>query len=66
MYTYKDKMNIIASFNAKHKTCYQYDLKTDTVVEEFNRKSFPPIPFYHVLPPSVIFAFLKVVQIDVR
>lgn len=41
MYTYKDKMNIIASFNAKHKTCYQYDLKTDTVVEEFNRKSFP-------------------------
>lgn len=41
MYTYKDKMNIIASFNAKHKTCYQYDVKTDTVVEEFNRKSFP-------------------------
>ena len=41
MYTYKDKMNIIASFNAKHKTCYQYDVKTDTVVEEFNRRSFP-------------------------
>lgn len=41
MYTYKDKMNIIASFNAKNKTYYQYDKKTDTVVEEFNRKSFP-------------------------
>jgi len=34
-------MNIIASFNAKNKTCYQYDVKTDTVIEEFNRKSFP-------------------------
>jgi len=41
MYTYKDKMNIIANFNAKNKTCYQYDVKTDTVIEEFNRKSFP-------------------------
>lgn len=41
MYTYKDKMNIVASFNAKNKTCYQYDVKTDTVTEEFNRKSFP-------------------------
>lgn len=41
MYTYKDKMNIIASFNAKHKTFYQYDVKTDSVIEEFNRKSFP-------------------------
>lgn len=41
MYSYKDKMNIVASFNAKNKTCYQYDAKTDTVIEEFNRKSFP-------------------------
>lgn len=41
MYTYKDKMNIVANFNAKNKTCYQYDVKTDTVIEEFNRKSFP-------------------------
>ena len=41
MYTYKDKMSIVANFNAKNKTCYQYDVKTDTVIEEFNRKSFP-------------------------
>lgn len=41
MYTYKDKMNIVADFNAKNKTYYQYDAKTNTVIEEFNRKSFP-------------------------
>ena len=44
MYTYKDKMNIIASFNAKHKTCYQYDeeyVTKDKEKIEFNRKSFP-------------------------
>lgn len=41
MYTYKDKMNIVANFNAKNKTCYQYVVKTDTVIEEFNRKSLP-------------------------
>lgn len=41
MYTYKDKINIISHYNATHKTCYQYDVKTDTVIEEFNNKSFP-------------------------
>lgn len=41
MYTYKDKINIVSNYNAIHKTCYQYDAKTDTVIEEFNRKSFP-------------------------
>ena len=40
-YINEDEKYIIALFNAKHKTCYQYDVKTDTVVEEFNRKSFP-------------------------
>lgn len=41
MYTYKDKINIVSHYNASHKTCFQYDAKTDSVIEEFNSKSFP-------------------------
>ena len=41
MLTIADKKNFVAQYNLHNKTCYQYDFKTDTVIQEFNSKSFP-------------------------
>lgn len=41
MLTINDKKNIVAEYNYNNKTCFKYDYKTDSVIEEFNRKSFP-------------------------
>lgn len=41
MLTINDKKRIVSEYNMKNKTCYTYDFKTDTVIEEFNRMSFP-------------------------
>lgn len=36
-----EKRQIIAEYNYKNKTYFRYDLKTDSVIEEFNSKSVP-------------------------
>lgn len=41
MLTSKDKIDIITTYNQVHKTFYRYNVKNDTVIEDFNRKSFP-------------------------
>lgn len=41
MLTYKDKLDIVSTYNQTHKTFYRYNVKNDTVIEDFNRKSFP-------------------------
>lgn len=36
-----EKRQIIAEYNYKNKTYFRYDMKTDSVIEEFNSKSVP-------------------------
>lgn len=37
MYTEKDKVNIVAKYNAEHKTYYRYLPKYDQVIDDFTR-----------------------------
>lgn len=39
-----EKRQIVAEVNFRNKTCFRYDYKTDTVIEDFNKES-RPMPF---------------------